>query len=78
MITLTIQVGLWLIGGTVLIPAVAIFTMAVLRIDVKIAMLVSILTTVPMVCLLVQHTPLEVFSHLLLVDYRRHAACSIV
>lgn len=51
-----------------LIPAAAIFVMAVLRIDVKIAMLVSILTAVP-VCLLVQHTPLAAFPHLLWAGY---------
>ncbi len=51
-----------------LIPAAAIFVMAVLRIDVKIAMLVSILTAVP-VCLLIQHTPLAAFPHLLWAGY---------
>lgn len=51
-----------------LLPAIAIFVMAVLRIDVKIAMLVSIITAIP-VCLWVQHTPLSSFPHLLWAGY---------
>lgn len=51
-----------------LIPAIAIFIMAALRIDVKIAMLTSIITAIP-VCLFVQQTPLTAFPHLLWAGY---------
>lgn len=51
-----------------LLPAIAIFIMAALRIDVKIAMLVSILTALP-VCVFVQHTPLASFPKLLWAGY---------
>ena len=51
-----------------LLPAIAIFIMAALRIDVKIAMLVSIITALP-VCVFVQHTPLASFPKLLWAGY---------
>lgn len=56
-----------------LLPAIAIFIMAALRIDVKIAMLVSILTALP-VCVFVQHTPLASFPKLLWAGYAANDA----
>lgn len=56
-----------------LLPAIAIFIMAAMRIDVKKAMLVSILTALP-VCIFVQQTPLSSFPHLLWAGYTANDA----
>ncbi len=61
------------LNSIALLPAIAIFIMAAMRIDVKKAMLVSILTALP-VCIFVQQTPLSKFPYLLWAGYTANDA----